>query len=551
MSLLRTPKQTILNVASFIERLSSLKVTSKTSPEFVDLINASKMTMDGLLKESVVHPVNANERKVQIANVLNKMNEQSLSEQYPKQVKDGSIMVGNYDFSADDFEKMKNSEYGRLDDSTVLKMNFFLASLAGVSNGIDRPSNDPLNIEDNFNKLSIATARWISKKPLLSGIEHKPLSPSELADTLTKLSVNGDYLFDLESGLRHLLEGMNNVFPGIKHMESDILVKLYDQCLDNDVIQVPLHGLAIPGRSLKELRSSDYKLSGDVPYPKESDLRAISGVFSLLEERMRTRPIIDAKGNEVEREDLLQSLSYFTNSVIWGVNIKEMERLVPYAHLDFDSAVEAVWAQNHKRSERFMIVLNGGFPRGLKGEVRGHTNYAIPEAIRAVLEIDSFSENTVSLMTLDEAEKFKLMNIDGVSLFPVKFSKLEVSKLKENWLEPKTSAEYLFSLSIERAYSEHAHKDALPEVVYPEIERHLKTLVPGLSDHDFERMKDAFSEKIDAMCKPVFVEHVLKDELTQESKDKLLSGNELLESRPQIESSPVKETPQNIPRRKL
>tara|TARA_Y100000310_G_scaffold142703_2_gene142211 strand:+ start:2628 stop:4298 length:1671 start_codon:yes stop_codon:yes gene_type:complete len=544
MSISRTPKQTFVNVVSFMERLASIKESEKTSPEFVNLINASKNTIDGLLRNSNNIPVDKNERKVLIATILNELNEESLRSKYPEQIKDGLITVGDYEFSKDDFLKVESSEHKQLDKSTVTKMSFFISCLSTLSNGMERPSEDPLSIDDNFRKLSFATTRWSSKRPLLGDSEHKPLSPNELADSLTKLSVNGDYLFNLDSGLSDLMKGMNKVFPGVEHMESDVLVRLYDQCVNNEVVQVPINGHSIEGRSLMDLRPSGYRLSGDVPYPEESELRALAGVLSVLEDKMKELPIVDAKGNGVDKESLLQSFSSFVDVAVWKLAVNSIERLMPYSHLDFDSALEAEWNQNHKRSENFVIALDGGFPRGLNGGVKGHVNYSIPEAIREVLSLDSFAENSVSIVSKAEAEKLKSMNIDNLHLAPVRFSKLEESKLKENWLEPKTSAEYLFSLSVERAYSKFEPEKwfVLPhsDIVFPEIARNLKSFLPGLSDDDLERIKESLDD-IDLMHKPAFVASCLKDALTKESKDKLKLGDDLFTHKPVEPKNETKE----------
>lgn len=453
MSVSIMPRQVVKNAAVAIAELSE-----KTNPS-KDLIPAIKIAnrfindiekVTGEIKGDLV------DKAVAISEAFRAMNTISIHEQYNPEI--AKEIIGDSPlFSRDDFDDI----VGQLDNgkSPQFKLAFLVANLDEIDHGLI-PSVSNYNMTANVQALQIEAMRSITNGIV---IEDSYGLPSEeiLADSIQKLSVNGDYLLKQDSGMRALWDRLDGAIGLQKNnlMGNDVFVKLYDQAHTPNVqsMQVPTSG-DIKGRGFYELQNGVYKLAGDVPYPEQRDLYLLGKSIDFVEKSLMRLPLENNEGvplSDFEKKRFVSDFSKFAEAAHAYVNRGPVMDAKKYTHLMPNDALDESVKYRVLMDRDYAVVMDGKIPTI---PIDRKPNYSIPSMVRKIRGFSDASNGNLHIIPFSEVDSVKEQYPD-VTVLPIKLTGEEEAALRSYSLEPKTTSEYCFSMAIKRAYEAHAGPD--------------------------------------------------------------------------------------------
>jgi hypothetical protein len=524
MSVSITPRTVLVNTASAIDKISMMNPRIE-SPNLKPVIEAARKVVSELgfpVNEKLTETLNTQKRiarRVDIAQALMELNKQSLSQRYPDHVKSGTLSVDGPNFTEEDFQD--SLEFDPKSSKTI-----HLASLNASINKIRHGHHEEIHygaVSRGLESLIRHSNKLMVNRALANGSVIFP-DINELADSMTKLATHGDYVFDSHQGMSSLfynLDGISNV--DIEFYQKDLFFKMYSQAVaGKKEIQVPLNGKMIRGESLAEKRPSEYKVSGDVPYPEHKDIILLAKAAELLEYRISKFGLIDEEGTpltNVQKQVFLDNYTQFSNAAYQSMANYSMRRISEFTNLPYSELEDAYAKKYHAKTENFVLTHLGSLP---VFEPSKNPNFSIPDAVRAISEMNSKTENSISVLSKSEFDK--LTDLDGITTLNLSLTPYEADYLISTREYKNSASEMLFSYLVEKACDDVGLKGELKLYQQPEL-RHqimseLQSSFPGLREVDIEKMEDAFNSEY-VNYTPSFLADHLKNELSIKGKNAL------------------------------
>ena len=364
-------------------------------------------------------------------------------------------------------------------------LSSFVAKLSVLMHGHHDEVPGLQNLHDWLHRVSVyaINAMVLDNKP--SG---SVPTVQELAESLTRLSANGDYLYGEQSALRNMLRVLPSMSNQIAEYDGDsVLLTLYKQTRESTFFTLPFGNETWKMDTLIDNRIGKYNVSGDIPYAVQADADLVNMALLHINNDLQMKPLLNTDLYNLTPEQQKQVKSTFSRFILKHMTESQSQRFEPYsyyAHLSFNEAREAI-ARDQAPSHHYVLVSSND-PVVLPENVGGHPQD--PERYR---QIRSVVSPTVMLVKPDTGDLDAVKAImPTVKTTDVYLNKLEKRYVTSGYLRPVTAAEFAFSATVAKAYADlglpNKETPLSHEQVARKINDELKSVLPGFGTNSME-----------------------------------------------------------------
>jgi hypothetical protein len=320
-----------------------------------------------------------------------------------------------------------------------------------------------------------------------------PPAPSTVAESLTRMQTNGDYIHNMQNGSKSSFEQLTLIADGSHYVSgAEVFMKMYVQAnSETESIELPING-QLQGPSVQSLRTGEYNLTGKTPYSTQEDADTINRAIEVLRNAMSSVKLVDSQGAELspKKSDHARSVyNDFADNHQLSSNRLSGKEFHELTHFPFTMALKSVAARHVQRHE-YTLLLDGSIPN-IASESK--PNHSIPERVRHIQAMQS--ETKGKLMILKGNDEFEIANLQqrfpNTHAIPVLLSDKDVESL------PRTVSPAQFLLhNLVHQLHENQENGALFSL--PAFEKalleHLPSLLPGVDETIKSSVIDALSQ---------------------------------------------------------
>jgi hypothetical protein len=417
---------------------------------------------------------------------LRAMNHTSLFANYPKL--DSMRHDDSHNLTAQDFnvDNLSDNVVLSPEHSKVDSMIFLRSCLDQIDQGHYEVITN-YNLSANLKRMDSAIGQAMTLST------RNPPLPSTVAESLTRMQTNGDYIHDLQNGSRSSFEQLTLIADDSNQVSgADVFMKMYVQAnSEAETIALPLNG-QLQGPSVRSLRTGEYNLSGDIPYPTQEDADTINRAIDVVRNAISSAKLVDSQGADLfpYQSDHARSVyNHFADNHQRSSNQLSGKEFHGLTHLPFTMALKSV-AVRHVQRHEYTLLLDGSIPN-IASESK--PNHSIPERVRHIQAMQS--ETKGKLMILKGNDEFEIANLQqrfpNTHAIPVLLSDKDVESL------PRTVSPAQFLLhNLVHQLHENQENGALFSL--PALEKalleHLPSLLPGVDETIKSSVIDALSQ---------------------------------------------------------
>jgi hypothetical protein len=492
MSTSITSPQTLKNVAATLVTVSSYTAEKNNRPMQKPISKVVNTLVDN------AHSMTNEEAVAALYDVLLQANQESLKANYPEHDDMRHSEKHNIEPSESELRASVLPVYGK-DDTDALAM--LVASIDTVQHGLY--GSDTQMIHDELEKARNAALEGMV---LSTSLKHRMLegrdmpTPSDVAESLTRLYAHGDSLYQQEAGASNTFETLKgiNVYD-MNNWGNDIFIKMYHQAMNSQPLIAPLEQTTLPGPTVRDLRQGNYAITSDIPMASLSDADTVNEAILFMKNRSQFAPVFAQDGRPATAGEKASVAAAFARLSSYHIGATQSLRIEPFRNkidMTFDEARKLIEDEN-KPQYTYVAVMLGDLP-----ELNGKENVATPDTPRRISELKSYiNESKGRMMLLGKNNKDDIAVIRRVhpnaTTLPVVLSKNDEKHLSRERINTVSASQFLLHNATLSAYDKlelprhdmSFDKQTLVKQIVKECER----VLPGVG----EEMRESIGKAVD------------------------------------------------------
>lgn len=513
MSVSVTNSQTLKNTAATLSALM-------TSPPLDRNLDGIRNAAFALLGPQSIKLEDSDALAAKLYNVFVKANDASLKARY---------VDGEWFNAAPTLETLSVKEHAipvisNNKDEQHDALIFFYESVSNQFHGLfdERVSRNIVELGTSLSILSteISTAAALNRAP-----EAQP-TVSEIAESLIRLTNNGDYLYGEQSYLHSLMRKIPMISSQIpQEGGDDVLLTLYYQAVNyKNVFTLPFGDVEWDLKRVRSNTTRYYALAGDIPHARQHDADNINTAFLKILSELNVRDLIDPDGRDlkegmgVRAKRVLQSVAHihFADSCFL-----KRQAFGNRIHLTFDAAMRVIREINTPSIEYLLVSTTP--EKLLIPKVDGH-----PQFSEKLHQIQAMAKTGVMITRPEEWPliKSKIPEMKAVSLMVSKEENRDIGTGYR--ADVVTAGTCIMRATVMKAYEElglPCEDSALTEEqIARRINTALSRALPGFGDETLRAVSDSFSN---TNLAPAGFLWALEKELSPELKTMLKTRAEI------------------------
>lgn len=506
MSVSITPVQTLKTVAASVVSLS--RMDTANAPGLRNAARSAKRMVEAISHNRNVDPMATAEVQAHaVYDAMRALNFSSFIAQYPSSYEDYKdnfaplLDAKDFDFSRDAVP-FKGAE-------GMDGMAFLRCSLDRVEHGLYGEVTNH-NLSQNL----AALGRDLGRAMAINSSVAIP-TPSELAESITRLRAHGDYLYDMQSGASEVFKkldtfgiGVNNEFYG-----DDTLLRTFLEATTNpDSMTVPVNSVP-KGPSVAELRQGNYRVTGDIPYPTQSDMDTLNKAVEYTKAKLMTLPLVGTNGealSEMESRRVRTQFANFASDQLWHGQQARFKPFTSLTHHSFPEASGIVNSNKLVRNNELFMVVDASYGLLPVYEESPTDRKDVSKNVRAIENAIDKTGGKAQLVRKDDLDLIveQGLNVQALSIF---LSNDEVRELGSQRVPVMSAGQYLLNTAVHNACdtlrndegkipSLVRHVNDSPDALLGSdlagiIVEELKKTVPGVEDGVVDSIREAVGKQ--------------------------------------------------------
>lgn len=366
-------------------------------------------------------------------------------------------------------------------------------------------------------------------------------SINQLAESLTRLQANGDYLYGEQSALSSLarqLQAMSNQLP--EYGGLDTLLTLYKQAYEQGSFNLPFGEKEWDLAHVRDHRLGNYSVSGDIPYAVQADADRVNIALIHINNDLHLKPLLDTEFNKLSDEQqhkVKLTFSRFAHNHLTKSQELRFEPYYNYAHLSFDEAQKAI-AQAAAPSFEYWVVSRGE-PKAIPSEetVGGH-----PQDPVRIRQLRALCADGSAIVRKDTGDWDAIQQmIPDAKAVTFGVNKEENRAITRGYaLTVQTAAEFALRSAITQVYRDMGLPDRESifsvEQVARQVNNILKKTLPGFGDDSLAALIKGIS---DVSRDPATALRAINDHLPEHLSSMLKTPGVPTLATPKPQSAPV------------